>query len=207
MNVRHNPANTRQARLGNNLPLKKKILRHKTYEKVHLGLNAGKSPSPDINQIIRLIRSIMTTDTIILAWASHKLDLQLLRELFATAGCGDFLPTDEKCIPMVLLVRKMSREIETSDKRNLLKKPMKNSIATLPLSLPVIFPLIFVGHALIGRNHRAIVDALQLQLMSQYVENNCRSPETRNGGLFEYRRTCVQTSLDNYSDFIDPAVS
>lgn len=128
-------------------------------------------------------------------------------EMFATAGCGDFLPSDENCILMVSVVRKMLRQIDTSDKRNLLEKPMENSTATLPLSLTVIFPLIFAGHALVGRNHRAIVDALQLQLMSQYVENNCRSPETRNGGLFEYRRTCVQRSLDNYSGFIGPTVS
>lgn len=85
--VRHNPANTRPARLGNKLPLKKKILSHKIYEKVHLGLNAGKSPSLDINHIARWIRSIMTTETIILNRASHKLDLQLIREIFATAGC------------------------------------------------------------------------------------------------------------------------
>ena len=203
--VRHNPANTRPAHLGNKLPLK--ILRHKLYEKFHLGLNAGKSPSLDISHIARLIRSIMTTGTIILNWASHKLDLQLLREMLATAGCGDFLPSDDNCIHMISLVRKMLRQIDTSDERNLLEKPMENSVATLPLSLPVIFPLIFAGLALAGRNHRAIADVLQLQLMSQYVENNCRSPETRNGGLFEYRRTCVQRSLDNYSGFIGPAMS
>ncbi len=207
MRVRHNPANTRPARPGNKLPLKKKVLRHKIYEKYHLGLNAGKSPSLDINHIARLIRSIMTTESIILDWASHKLDLQLLREMFATAGCGDFLPSDENCIPMVSLVRKMLRQIDTSDKRNLLEKPMENSIATPPLSLPVTFPLIFAGHALVGRSHRAIVDALQLQLMSQYVENNCRSPETRNRRLLEHRRTCLQRSLDNYNGFIGPAVS
>lgn len=205
--VRQSPANTRQARLRDNLPLNKKILRHKIYEKVQLGLNAGKSPSLDINHIARLIRSIMTTESIILNWATHKLDLQLLRETFANAGCGDFLPSDENCIPMFLLVRKLLRQIDTSDKRNLLEKLMENRFATLPLSLPVIFPLIFPGHELVGRNHRAIVDALQLQLMSQYVENNCRSPETRNRGLFEYRRTCVQKSLDDYSGFIDPIVS
>lgn len=108
---------------------------------------------------------------------------------------------------MVGLVRRLLRQIDTSDKRNLLEKPMENSIVTLPLSLPVIFPLIFAGHALVGRNHRAILDALQLQLMSQYVENNCRSPETRNRGLLEHRRTCVQRSLDNYSGLIGPAVS
>ena len=127
-------ANTRPARTGNKLALKKKkeILRHKIDEKVHRGLNADSSPALDISHIARLIRSIMTTETIVVTWAASKLDLQLLREMFATAGCGDFLPSDENCILMVSLVRKILCQIDTSDKRKLLEKPMESSTATLP---------------------------------------------------------------------------
>lgn len=35
----------------------------------------------------------------------------------------------------------------------------------LPLKLDVIFPLLFPRHALIGKNHRALVDAQQLRLV------------------------------------------
>jgi hypothetical protein len=55
-----------------------------------------------------------------------------------------------------------------------------------PLSLPVIFPLISVGHELVGRNHHAIVDAMQLRLMVRYLENNCRSLDDRNDDFLKY---------------------
>ena len=86
---RESRARSRQHTIGqsrNKLPLKKKIFRNKTYKKSYLGLNAGKSTTLDISPIARLIQSFMTTEIIILNWASHKLDLQLLCGLFATAG-------------------------------------------------------------------------------------------------------------------------
>jgi hypothetical protein len=169
-----------------------------------MGLKADRSPSLDANQIANLLRSIMTPETIILVWASHKLDLRLLRELIAPAGYDDFLPHDDNCITMVTLIRKKLRQKQASDNRSRSKKPTEDSIVTLPLSLPIIFPLIFPGHELIGRNHRARVDALQLRLMAQYFENNCRSTETRNGTLFNYRRV-TQAKIDDYKDSTNPA--
>lgn len=72
--------------------------------------------------------------------------------------------------------------------------------------------LIFVGHELVGRNHRAIVDAMQLRLMDQYLENNCRSLDDRNDDFLKYQRTNVQTKLDDNTGFrgpspIDPSLS
>src|SRR2546421_2102641 len=176
------------ARPGIDLPLTKRIISLRTYEKVNMGLNAGKSPSLDVHQIANLLRSIITPEAIVLVWASNRLDLQLLRGFLATAGYGDFLPPDENCIPVVTLVRKKLHQTQISEKWLPLQKSMKDNIAKFPLSLPILFPLIFVGHELIGRNHRAIVDSLQLRLMVQYIENNCRTSENRHKDLFKYRR-------------------
>ena len=74
-----------------------------------------------------------------------------------------------------------------------------------PLSLPVIFPLISVGHELVGRNHHAIVDAMQLRLMVQYLENNCRSLDDRNDDFLKYWRTNVRTKLDDNTGFRGPS--
>jgi hypothetical protein len=195
------------ARPGIDLPLTKRIISLRAYEKVNMGLNAGKSPSLDVHQIANLLRSIITPEAIVLVWASNRLDLQLLRGFLATAGYGDFLPPDENCIPVVTLVRKKLYQTQISEKWLPLQKSMKDNIAKFPLSLPILFPLIFVGHELIGRNHRAIVDSLQLRLMVQYIENNCRTSENRNKDLFKYRRTNVQMRLDDYNGFIDPSLS
>lgn len=181
----------------------------KSYNKV-FHLNAGTSPILDVHQIADLLRSNVTPETIVLVWAVGRLDLRLLRNLIARVSYRDFLPPDENCIPMIPLVRRELRDRKLS-KKWLLHESAEETKGTIPLSLPVIFPLIFVGHELVGRNHRAIVDAMQLRLMVQYLENNCRSPEDRNDGLFMYRWTNVQTKLDNSAfsglSLIDPSLA
>jgi hypothetical protein len=108
----------------------------------------------------------MTPDTIILVWASSKLDLQLLRELIASTGNDDFLPHDDNCIPMVTLLGQKLRQKQASDNPSHYNEPIEANIATLRLSLPLIFPVIFPGHELIVWNHRARVEAVQLRLMA-----------------------------------------
>ena len=129
----------------------------------------------------------------------------------ARTDCGDFLPPDEDCIPMVNLAKSEFRERKIS-KKWLPHESAEGTMERFPLSLPVIFPLIFVGHELVGRNHRAIIDAMQLRFMVQYLENNCRSLDDRNDDFLKYRRTNVQTKLDDNTGFrgpssIDPSLS
>ena len=98
-------------------------------------------------------------------------------------------------------------QTQISEKWLRLQKSIKGSIAKFPLSLPILFELIFAGHELIGRNHRAIADSLQLRLMVQYIENNFRTSENRNKDLFDYRRVNVQTRLNEYNGLFDPSLS
>ena len=175
----------------------------KSYNKVFC-LNAGTSPILDVHQIADLLRSDITPETIVLVWAVGRQDLRLPRSLMARVGYRD-LPPDENCIPMITLVRRELRDRKLS-KKWLPHKSAEETMGRFPLSLPVIFPLIFVGHELVGRNHRAVVDAMQLRLMVQYLENNCGSPEDRNDDLFKYRRTTVQTKLDDNTAFSGPSL-
>jgi hypothetical protein len=182
----------------------------KSYNKV-FRQNAGTSLILDIHQIAVLLRSSITPETIVLVWAVSRLDLRLLRSLMERTGYGDFLPPEENCIPMVNLVRRELRDKKLS-KKWLPHGSAEETMRRFPLSLPVIFPLIFVGHELVGRNHRAIVDVMQLRLMVQYLENNCRPSEDRNDDFLKYRQTNVQTKLDDNTAFrvpslIDPSLS
>lgn len=43
-----------------------------------------------------------------------------------------------------------------------------------PTKLEILFPLLFSGHRLVGKNRRAMVDALQLRLMVKLFEEFCK---------------------------------
>jgi hypothetical protein len=105
----------------------------------------------------------VTPESIILTWHTGAYDLLLLQIAFNEAGHVDILPPLENCIPMIPLFRK-----------NL---PKSDNGKNFPLSLEVIFPIMYKGHELVGRNHRAIVDALQLRLMVMAFEQNCKPPD------------------------------
>lgn len=52
-----------------------------------------------------------------------------------------------------------------------------------PTKLEILFPLLFSGHNLAGKNHRAIVDALQLRLMVKLFEELCKPLSQRDPSL------------------------
>jgi hypothetical protein len=190
--------------MGTSSPSPHQLIDFKSYTKVFCR-NAGTSPILDVHQIADLLRNTITAETIVLVWAVGWQDLQLLRCYLARAGYGDFLPPDENCIPMVSLARKKLREKKVSTKW-LPHKSVEENMRRFPLSLPIIFPLNFVGHELIGRNHHALVDAMQLRLMVQYIENNCRVSKDRDEDIFKHRQTNMQTKLDDYTAFTDPCL-
>ena len=129
----------------------------KCYNKVFCQ-NAGTNLILDICQIANLLQSLITPETIVV-WAVGRLDLRLLRGLMARTDYGDFLPPGENCIPMVNLAKSEFRERKIS-KKWLPREPAEEIMERFPLSLPVIFPLIFVDYELVGRNYHAIVDAM-----------------------------------------------
>jgi hypothetical protein len=102
----------------------------------------------------------ITPRSIILSWHIHAMDLVLLREFFEETGYNDILPPNENCILMIPLYQK-----------NL---PKMLGQSRFPTKLEILFPLLFSGHHLVGKNHRAMVDALQLRLMVKLFEELCK---------------------------------
>ncbi|KAL9610086.1 MAG: hypothetical protein Q9167_005194 [Letrouitia subvulpina] len=80
--------------------------------------------------------------------------------------------------------------------QNMLRLPKRR---LFPLKLELVFPLLFPGHELVGRNHEALVDALQLRLLTQIFERNCQRLEDRESWP-TYQPS--QTTLDDWLDLL-----
>jgi hypothetical protein len=91
----------------------------------------------------------------ILSWSKNTRDLVLLRNFLEAGSYYDILPPDANCVPIVPQFR-------------------RNLPDNVPLSSNSPFPLLFPGHELVGRNHRALADVLQLRLMVKTFEKLCQ---------------------------------
>jgi hypothetical protein len=100
-----------------------------------------------------IINARVTRKSIILTWHTSTFDLDLLRELLESAGYDDILPPTENCTPMINHFRP-----------GLPGKDKKTGKA-FTTKLDMLFPLLFAGHELVGKNHRALPDILILRLM------------------------------------------
>jgi hypothetical protein len=99
----------------------------------------------------QLRKAGITPKTVFLSWHTSPTDLILLRELLASGGYDDILPSNENCILLIPEYR---------------KGLPKNSLGKVfPAGLEVLFSILFADHDLAGRNHRALADAQQLRLM------------------------------------------
>lgn len=66
------------------------------------------------------------------------------------------------------------------------------------MGLPVLFPVLFDGHPLMGRNHHALVDSQQLALMLKRFCELCKPSDERaqgQGGPLTGKR---QRSMEDY---------
>jgi hypothetical protein len=99
----------------------------------------------------QLRKAGITPKTVFLSWHTSPTDLILLRELLASGGYDDILPSNENCILLIPEYRK--------------GLPKNSSGKVFPAGLEVLFSILFADHDLAGRNHRALVDAQQLRLM------------------------------------------
>ena len=143
----------------------------------------------DVHCVARQAReSGITPDTIILVWHKTYLDLSLLREFFEEAGYHNILPLKENCVPMIPLFGQSLPK-------------------GCPLSLEIIFPMIFNGHEFVGRNHRALVDSLQLLLMGELFEELCKPaserdlsflPDKIRSWLDQGKKGMIQQDLDQF---------
>ena len=89
----------------------------------------------------------------------------LLREFFEEAGYYDLLPLYENCIPMI-----------PQFQNNL---PKMWGGRRFPMKLEILFTLFFSSHHLVEKNHRVLVDALQLRLMAMLFKKPCKPPSQR----------------------------
>lgn len=97
----------------------------------------------------------ISQETIFMLWHNKVLDLSLLREWLESEGEYGVLRPHSHCILIILYFRRNLRDVKLENSRDFL------------LSLPIIFPIMMTTRQeLYERNHRAIVDAQQLEYMT-----------------------------------------
>ncbi|RBA10665.1 hypothetical protein FPRO05_05254 [Fusarium proliferatum] len=122
---------------------------------------SGRLQKLDVHEIAaKLKQSGISPDTIVLMWHKNRADLQLLRKFLEAGGYTDILPPDENCIPLIHLFR-----------TNL---PYNRFKQRFPLNLEVLFPVLYPGSGLRGRNHRAIIDCLQTRYVCDALDEFSR---------------------------------
>ena len=103
----------------------------------------------------------ITQDTIILVYHKSPFDLRILRGFLESAGYHGILPPDENCIPLLQLLRP-----------NLSVAPLGHK--GFPLSLEVLFPIMYPRHQLVGLNHQALEDCQQTRLVCMAFDQLCK---------------------------------
>lgn len=93
----------------------------------------------------KLLETGISKNTIFLVYHYGKTDLMILRDFLATEGYENMLPSDDNCIPLIPIYRRQKIE----------PPPGFNSF---PLSLEVLFRVLYPLHSLCGRNHLALID-------------------------------------------------
>jgi hypothetical protein len=116
----------------------------------------------NVHEVAGKIRETgISQDTVIIVYHKTLFDLRLLRDFLESGGYFDLLPPETQCIPMV----------------NILRPNLTSRLPDgrpLPLSLEVLFPLMYLRHRLIGLNHQALVDCQQTRLVCMAYDELCR---------------------------------
>jgi hypothetical protein len=144
-----------------------------------------------VHQVAEVLRRAnVTPDTTVITWARNRTDLVLLRDFLEAAGHTDIMPLDQNCFrPLVYY------------DRNLHALPNGKR---LPLKLDIIFPLLFPRHALIGKNHRALVDAQQLRLVTMKLEEFCFGKRYLQQNRFSMKQPAIEDWIKPTSGRIRP---
>jgi hypothetical protein len=124
----------------------------------------GKKTAKEIAEII--IKAGVTPKSIIIVWHKSTVDLDLLRELLESAGRLDILPPEASCIPMMKHFR-----------AGLPRNPKTGK--TFTAKLDVLFPILFAGHKLVGKSHRALPDTQMLRLLVLLLVQLQKPPQDR----------------------------
>lgn len=153
----------------------------RTYAKVH---SRKSVPHLNVHEIAAKLREAgVGQQTMILAWHNYYTDYDLLQKLLEGNGYGDILPPRSNCIPFIPQYRKNLRDAKLPGGKR------------FPLALEILFPLLFPGHDLVGKNHAALANAQQLRLVAQVFEDACLRPTDRDIAIPKYTRQQVITDL------------
>ncbi|CAI7568068.1 unnamed protein product [Penicillium glandicola] len=116
----------------------------------------------------KLRKAGISEDTIFLSWSKTYVDLSYFREWLEQENFHDILPGDESvCLLLKEFRDNLDRELGTTCFQG----------KAFPLSLPVVFMVIFEDDPLVGRNHHALVDAQQLAMMARLFIDLCKPPK------------------------------
>ncbi|KAM0555871.1 hypothetical protein ACHAPJ_006272 [Fusarium lateritium] len=113
----------------------------------------------------------ISPNTIFLVWHQGYTDLNILRKFLSAGGYDDILPSNDNCFPMLNHFRQKH-----------LKAPL--GLRSFPHKLEILFPVLYPRHALVGRNHQALVDCEQLRLVLEAYDFFCK-PVKRRGTFWE----------------------
>lgn len=113
----------------------------------------------------------ITPNTTFVSWGDWHFDVSLLREWLDAEGHHDVLPNNESVFLLLEFRGNLDRILGQECFQG----------RSFPLKLPFVFPLLFRNDdPLAGRNHNAIVDALQLsQMTNLYFDLVCNPPGER----------------------------
>ncbi|KAJ4123281.1 hypothetical protein NW768_009815 [Fusarium equiseti] len=129
--------------------------------------SAGRGlPLLNVHDVAEMIKnSGITPDTIVLVWHNGTTDLDLLRDFLATGqrGYERLIPNNANCISLLQFFRE-----------NLPPIVWENKTGVFPVGLEILFPVIYPGSNLVGRNHQAEVDCCQTRLVMKALEWLCQ---------------------------------
>lgn len=153
------------------LAQKQKFLGFATLKSVYGNDRSKCTRLQNVHQIAAKLREAgITAETTILSWHQSYTDLVLLREFLQSGGYDDILPPNERCIRMIPQYRQHF--------------PRSSTGKFFSARLDVLFPILFAGHELVGRNHHALQDAQQLRLMALLLIELQKRPALRDLSQF-----------------------
>jgi len=174
------------------LTQKQKFLGFATLKSVYGNDRSKCTRLHNVHQIAAKLREAgITAETTILSWHQSYTDLVLLQEFLQSGGYDDILPPNERCVRIIPQYRH--------------HLPRSSTGKLFSARLDVLFPILFAGHELVGRNHHALQDAQQLRLMALLLIELQKRPALRDLSQFpistqEYLTTgqASRTSLQNW---------
>jgi hypothetical protein len=136
----------------------------KVYSSLDITQTCRKKTAKDLAETLK--NSGVSPKSTILVWHRGWTDIDLVRDFLESAGYSDIWPPRQNCVRVLYDFRK---HLPYNPKTGL----------QISRDLEFLFPVLFPGHELIGKNHRALPDAQMLRLLSLLLVQLSKLPEDR----------------------------